>query len=238
MKTFRTTLHKPAAAALLVLLATGAAGLPALAAEQTNTEAVALARDSGWGDPAMAEIAVNSGRALINHLMTARALLANGEVEQARSALIAGREFSEAIERMMPYLTVVEEMMDASDRLVQEKIDVLADDLLPVYADIDELTVYAPKVANKTRGMLKQAEKHAADGDRQQAAQVLRAAAAEISGRTVYLPVGYVEQQIRVAQHALNHPKPDVLVAQAAVERSLDSLHEVVDTVVQTAALK
>ena len=70
----------------------------------------------------MAEIAVNSGRALINHLMTARALLANGEVEQARSALIAGREFSEAIERMMPYLTVVEEMMDASDRLVQEKI--------------------------------------------------------------------------------------------------------------------
>ena len=238
MKTFRSNLHKPVAAALVVLLATGAAGLPALAADKTDNEAVTLARYSGWGDPAMAGIAVNSGRALINPLMTARALLDDGAVEQARSALIAGREFSEAIERMMPYLTVVEEMLDTSDRLVQEKIAVLADDLLPVYADIDELTVFAPEVANRTRGMLKQAEKQAANGDRQQAAQVLKEAAAEVSEHTVYLPVGYVEQQIRVAQHALNQSEPDVPAAKAAVERSLDSLHLVVDTVIQTAALK
>lgn len=238
MKTFRANLHKPAAAVLAVLLATAAAGAPVLAAEQPDNAAVTTARYNGWGDPVMAGIAVNSGRALINHLMTARALLDDGDVAQARSALIAGREFSEAIERMMPYLTVVEEMMDASDRLVQEKIAVLGDDLLPVYADIDELTVYAPDVASKTRGMLKQAEKQAANGDRQQAAQVLKEAAAEVSDHTVYLPVGYVEQQIRVAQHALNQSTPDVAAAKAAVQRSLDSLQVVVDTVVQTAALE
>lgn len=237
MKTDRSTLLKPATVALLVLLAAGGSGMPVAAADKTDTETITMTRYSGWGDPAMAAIAVNSGRALINHLMTARALLDDGNVEQARSALLASREFSGAIERIMPYLTVVEEMMDASDRLVQEKINVLTEDLLPVYADIDELTVYAPDVAKKTRGMLKQAEEHARNGDRQQAAKVLREAAAEVSEHTVYLPVSYVEQQIHVAQSALNQAKPDVAAALAAVERSLDSLHVVVDTVIQTAAL-
>ena len=183
----------------------------------------------------MAEIAVNSGRALINHLMSAKALLEGGEVTQARSALIASREFAEAIERMMPYLTVVEEMLDASNRVVLERVDALSDDLLPIYAGIDEMTVYAPQVAVKTRGMLKQAENHARSGDNRQAASVLREAAAEVSEHTVYLPVGYVERQIRVAQNALNQKKPDVSLAKAAVENSLDSLNLVVNTVIQTA---
>ena len=183
----------------------------------------------------MARIAVDSGRALINHLMTARALLESGDVAQARSALLASREFAGAIERIMPYLTVVEELQDVSNRLVQERVEVLSEDLLPVYADIDELTLFAPEVANKTRGMLKQAEQHARNGDQQQSAKVLKEAAAEVTQHTVYLPVDYVEQQIHVAQSALDQSTPDVAAAQAAVEKSLDSLHLVVDTVILTA---
>jgi hypothetical protein len=44
-----------------------------------------------------------------------------------------------------------------------------------------------------------------------------------------------VERQIRVAQNALNQKKPDVSLAKAAVENSLDSLNLVVNTVIQTA---
>jgi hypothetical protein len=158
----------------------------------------------------MAEIAVNSGQALINHLMTTKALLEDGDVVQVPSALITSREFAEAIERMMPYLTVVEEMLDASDRGIQEKVDALSDDLLPIYAGIDEMTVYAPQVAGKTRGMLNQAENHVRSGDSRHVASLLREAASEVSEHTVYLPVSYVELQIRVAQNARNQEKPEV----------------------------
>jgi len=235
MKTNTCISMKPTAVVLAVLLASGGLAHTAAAAVSTTAESSIVDQYPGWGDPTMAGIAVNSGRALINHLMSARALLDESETEQARSALLASREFADAIERMMPYLTVVEEMLDASDRIVQENITALSDDLLPIYAGIDEMTVYAPEVARKTRGMLKEAEKHAQRGDRQFAAKAIREAADEISRRTVYLPVDYVDRQIRVAQNALKQEKPDVSAAKAAVEKSLDSLKVVVDTVIQTA---
>jgi len=235
MKTNTCISMKPTAVVLAVLLASGGLAHTVAAAVSTTGESSIVDQYPGWGDPTMAGIAVNSGRALINHLMSARALLDESETEQARSALLASREFADAIERMMPYLTVVEEMLDASDRIVQENITALSDDLLPIYAGIDEMTVYAPEVARKTRGMLKEAEKHAQRGDRQFAAKAIREAADEISRRTVYLPVDYVDRQIRVAQNALKQEKPDVSAAKAAVEKSLDSLKVVVDTVIQTA---
>jgi hypothetical protein len=136
---------------------------------------------------------------------------------------------------MMPYLTVVEEMLDASDRLVQEKVETLSDDLLPIDAGIDEMTLYAPRIVGKTRGMLKQAENQARSGVTGHAATVLRAAASEISQHTVYLPVSYVERQIRVARNAPNQEKPDVSTARAAVENLLTSPNLVVDTVIQAA---
>jgi hypothetical protein len=184
----------------------------------------------------MAQIAVNSGRALISHLSTARALLDSGQVDQARSALIVSKEFANAIERVMPYLTVVEEMIDASDRLVEEKVDALQTDLLPIYASLDELAVFAPEAAQNTRSMIKQAQNHAQAGDKVRAAEELKEAAAEVAQHTVYLPVRYVEQQVRVARHALDQKQPDVKIAKTAVQNALDSLVVVVDSVVETAS--
>ena len=64
---------KPVTVALAVLLAGTSLALPVVAADKTDTETTLVTGYQGWGDPAMAEIAVNSGRALINHLMTAKA---------------------------------------------------------------------------------------------------------------------------------------------------------------------
>ena len=64
---------------------------------------------------------------------------------------------------------------------------------------------------------------------------MLRAAASEISQHTVYLPVSYVERQIRVARNAPNQEKPDVSTARAAVENLLTSPNLVVDTVIPAA---
>ena len=236
MKTAVNAVLKPLAVAVAVSLASGVICLPAAAAAKPYTEVTGVGQYAGWGDPAMAKIAVDSGRALVNHLYSAKALLDQGRIPQARSALIGSHEFAEAIQRMMPYLTVVQDMLDAGDRVVQEQVEALSTDLLPIYASLDELDVYAPQVAHQTRGMLKQAEKDAAGGDKQGAANALRQAAAVVSEHTVYLPVDYVNQQVRVALNAVEKPQPDLTAAKAAVDRALTSVTLVVDSVVQTAA--
>ncbi len=87
-------------------LTTGAVVMTAEAASKSGNETVSISEYTGWGDPAMAKIAIDSGRALVAHLSTARALLDNGQVAEARNALIVSREFADTIERTMPYLTV------------------------------------------------------------------------------------------------------------------------------------
>jgi hypothetical protein len=227
---------KPVLVAVALSLAAAYVPLAAHAAGATDTEATGIARSRTGDDPAMAQIAVNSGRALINHLQSARALLDEGRVAQARSALIAGREFADAIERTMPYLLVVEEMRDAGDHVVQENVAAIAADFLPIYADLDELQVYAPAAADKARDMVRKAEKRAAAGDGEDAAAVLKEAAAAVAEHTVYLPVEYVDQQVHAALYAIDRPKPDLPAAGAAVDRALNSLTVVVDSVVATPA--
>ena len=236
MKSTNRYAVKPVVAVLAAVLATGVVVSTASAASRGDSETINISEYSDWGDPGMAKIAVDSGRALIAHLSTARALLDIGKVAEARSALIASREFADAIERMMPYLSVVEDMMDVCNKVVEEDVTALSADLLPIYASLDELQVYAPQVADRTRGMVQKAEKNAAAGNRKDAAQVLKEAADDIVQHTVYLPVDYVDDQVRGALYALNQAKPDVVAAKAAVKRALDSVTTVVEEVDSTAS--
>jgi len=226
---------KPLVAVLVAVLATGTVVNTASAATKGASETISFSEYADWGDPGMAKIAVDSGRALIEHLRTADALLATGKIPEARSALLASREFADAIERTMPYLTVVEDMKDVGNKVVQEDVTALSADLLPIYASLDELQVYAPQVANRTRGMVQKAEKNAAAGDRKGAAKVLQEAADDIVQHSVYLPVDYVDEQVHGALYALDRKPPDKSAAKAAVKRALDSVTMVVDEVVGTA---
>lgn len=216
---------------LAVALLSGSASSLAAAAENTATDSITVSTYSDWGDPAMAKIAVDSGRALVDHLDSAKGLLATGRIRQARSALTTSREFADAIERTMPYLTVVEDMRNAGQQVTQEDVTGLRADLLPIYASLDELQLYAPKVAERTRGMVQKAEKNASAGDKPAATRLLTEAADDIAQHTVYLPVDYVDEQIHGALYAIDRPKPDVAAARAAVERALDSVTLVVDEV-------
>jgi hypothetical protein len=234
MNTLAHLAYKPAAAVLAVILSTGTIAAAAGAAEKTGNGSVEITEYSNWGDPDMAKIAVDSGRALMQHLASAGALLASGKIAQARSALITSREFADAIQRTMPYLTVVDDLRDAGKHVVQEDLSVWSADLLPIYAGLDELRLYAPKVASHTRGMVRKAEKDAAAGDKGNAARELTEAADEIAQHTVYIPVNYVDEQVRGALYALDRVKPDVTGAKKAVGRALDSVTLVVNEVVAT----
>jgi hypothetical protein len=230
MNPIKHTSLKPVVVSLAAAILATSVAAPAGAASHKDA-ATSLETDivqyHGWGDPEMADMAVNSGKAVISHLESAQALLDEGKIDQARSALIAGREFADAIQRMMPYLSVVEEMQDAGDRVVQEDIQAFSADLLPIYASLDDLEIYAPDVAKQSRGMVKQAGRR----DKQRAARESQDAATVAAGHTVYLPVDFVDGQLRAALNAVNRSKPDVAEAKAAVGRALDSLTTVVDMV-------
>jgi len=223
---------KPILTAIAVVLSLSTVSTPIYAADNLK-EDITINEYKGWGNPAMASIVVNAGRALINHLRSADALLTDGDSTQARSALLTSQDFTAAIERMMPYLQVVDEMKDASNKIVEEDIETISVDMLPIYASLDNLQIYAPEVAQKTKTMVKQAEKHSTAGRKKEAVTVLKEAEDIIIKNTVYLPVRYVDQQVRVALSAVYQPKPDIKSARQAVERAMNSITTVVDEVVE-----
>ena len=121
---------------------------------------------------------------------------------------------------------------DASNRIIDEDVETLSVDMLPIYASLDNLQIYAPEVAQKTRHMVKQAEQHTSAGRKKEAVKVLKEAEDIIIKDTVFLPVKYVDEQVRVALSAVNQSKPDLKSAKQAIERAMSSITTVVDEVV------
>lgn len=214
------------AALAVALLAHGAAwaGMTQETVKTTATDERTTTQYNGWSDPVVANIAVNAGRALVQRLQETKALLSLNNTEQARSALMTSLDFADALQRMVPYLVVVDDIKAAKDKLLTEDINVFYDDLLPIYANLDSMEVYAPQVASHARSKVKQAENKARNGDKTGAAQTLQEVADEVAETTVYLPVDYVDGQIRAALASLKKETPDTATARAAVDNALQSL--------------
>jgi len=234
MKPDNSAFNHKLALLLATALTTGVPVNATLAAGKDNQGTVTISEYAEWSNPDMTKIAVDSGRALIDHLMAARALLDTGNISEARSALTASREFADAIGRIMPYMTVVDDIKDARQNLIEEDVASFKENLLPVYASLDELQIYVPEVAKRVRKKVHAAEKNVQAGDRQQAVVALKEAGDDIALHTVYLPVSYVDKQIHGALYTLDQEKPDIGAAKKALARALGSVVSVVDEVVES----
>lgn len=179
---------------------------------------------AGWNDPVMANVAIYSGRALLRHLQAADKALRDGRLGEARREITASADFATAIRQMMPFVVVVDQIDNAKNKLIGEDDEVVADDLLPIYASLDEMEAYVPELAKSAKAKVKQAEKHMSKGERKKAAEKLDEVGAEIAASTVYLPVLYISEQVAVARKALDKKAPDTKVAEQAVRNALDSL--------------
>lgn len=197
---------------------------PAAPAPVEVTDREAITQYAGWEDPDLARIAVHGGRALLRHVQAAHAALEESKVGQARASLTAAENFAEGLQLMAPYTVVADHIRDAKQELLATSTEVKFDDMLPIYASLDEMAEYAPDLATKAKGKLDEAAKHMKAGDKAKAAQKLDEVAADISSTTVYLPVLYVEHQIEVARHALDQDPPDAKLAKTAVDNAMDSL--------------
>ena len=227
------------ALALLPVLAGPAWSAPAAptdaGAPMTDTRTVDVS--PGWASPQLARAAAASGRALIEQLRSARAFLASDSPELAQSALRVASEFAGAWQRTMPFVDVNDAIANASNQLVADDDTVFYDDLLPIYASLDEMDAYAPVVARQARGGVKHAEAQARAGRADAARSTLQEVGESLRATTVYLPLNRVADQIHVAQAALAAQPADTTAAVQAVDRALGSIFEVVHgvNVVRTA---
>lgn len=218
-------------ALVIALLPTLAA--PALAAPQpaplSDLQHVEAA--PGWASPQLARAAAASGRALVEQLRSARAFLVADSPELARSALRVAGEFAGAWQRTMPFVDVNDAIVNAKNQLVADDDTAFYDDLLPIYASLDEMDAYAPVLARQARSGVKHAESQARAGKAAAARSTLEEVGATLRATTVYLPLNRVADDIHVAQAALAAQPASPAAAQAAIDDALGSIFEVVQGV-------
>ena len=178
----------------------------------------------GWINPYAAQAAAQSGRALIDHLQAARAFISDGSATGARDMLRVAGDFDSVLLQNMPFLAVSDTIRNAQHKLVGGDISATSDTLLPIYAQLDAMQVYAPKLAQHSRSKVQAAEAQARKGDKQGASRALTDVANEIQSTTVYLPMGQVQRDIQAAKAELNRPTPNLAAAKQAVDRALGSL--------------
>lgn len=188
------------------------------------TDSERVVEQPGWANPYAAKAAAQSGRALIDHLQAARAFLGDGAAKGARDMLTVAGDFDSVLLQNMPFLAVSDSIRNAQHKLVGGDISATSDTLLPIYAQLDDMQVYAPKLAQHSRNRVQAAEVLARKGDQQGASRALTDVANEIQATAVYLPLGQVQRDIEAAKADLNRSTPNLAAAKQSVDRALGSL--------------
>lgn len=226
--------RKPAAVVLstILLASTTTFAVTAAQAAQPPNSLVETTASPGWDSPNMAKIAAHTGNEIVRHLTVAHDAIESGDSGKALGEVEAANRLNDSVMQSMPYVNVKEDLFNAKGKLAQEDTGRFYDDLLPIYAELDDLQVYAPQVVQKVHAKVKEAEAMARKGQTKEASDKLKEVMDDMSATTVFLPVGYVHGQLEAAQNALSEQHRDVATAKTAVNNALGSLTAFTESVV------
>ncbi len=200
---------------------------------QAEEVAEAITENAGWDSTNMENLVAHTGREVVHHLVAAASALEKNS-GKARGNLVAAHRLNYSAMQMMPFLSVTEDVFNAKGKLAMGEDDVFYDELLPIYSELDSLFLYAPEAAKKATKHLKKAEGLARKGNKKAAMDSLTDVMDVVSKTTVYMPVLYVEGQIKAALYGLNQPKRDIALAKKAIKNALNSLSAFTEEVVLT----
>ncbi len=213
-----------------VLVAAVLAGSVSMAAHaeknqpETTDYVTTVTHVKGWTGSDVQKKASHTGREIVSNLSEAHQALEEQDNSLALKKLNEANKLNASVREIMPFANIREDIYNARGKLVFSDVDTYFDDLLPIYTQLDELQVYAPEVANNIRNHVKKSEYIARRGDAKAAVKPLDEVLDQISSTTVYMPVMFVDGQIKAAIGALNKDKPDSKIANTAVENALQSL--------------
>lgn len=182
----------------------------------------------GWTqplDPATAEVAFTAGEAVARRLDKAEQLLRDGsEVAKVRAQLLIAAQFVAAIEPMMPYSILNDQLRNLSRQLRSGEAQNPFDQFLPVYASLGALEWYAPDATRQMREQIRQAAFTAKSGKHQEAAEAVDQVRTRAADTVNHLPVHDITVRVRRAQQALDRDPPARSKAKAAVEHAIADL--------------
>lgn len=184
----------------------------------------------------MEKIAAHTGNEIVRHLNAAQKAIDANDSGKALGEVEAANRLNDSVMQSMPYVNVNEKLFNAKGKLAMEDSGRFYDDLLPIYAELDDMEIYAPAVAQKARGKIKEAETLARAGKNAEASAKLKEVMDDISETTVFLPVGYVHGQLEAAQNALSEHHRDITVAKTAINNALGSLTAFTEGVLEAPA--
>lgn len=182
----------------------------------------------GWTrplDPAAADIAFTAGEALSRRLARAQQTMHNGgPLSKVRAELLIAAQFVAAIEPVMPYAILDDQLQNLSRQLRSGEAQAPFNQFLPVYASLDALEWYAPDATAHMRARLRQAALTAKAGKLEAAADSVAQVRMRASDVVAHLPVHDIGVRIRLAQQALDRDPPDRSEAEAAILHAIADL--------------
>lgn len=199
-----------------IALMTAGVGLPALAATSPDA-AKNLSLSEDWTNPHMATLADSSSQLLLQRIRSAQDMISAGKLAAARNDLDAAKDTAGAIRTMLPFVAIADQIKEAKTVLLDGRLEQFRQDLLPVYARLDEMSDFAPNLAADTKVNLKRAEFMADHGRIVGAAKAIDDISCSITASNVYIPAVYVYDRLAAAQSALSEARPNVGAAKHAV---------------------
>jgi len=209
--------------ATALIVATAVTSLPVSATQGTITdECVVTTGTQGGINPQRVNRAVNPADLLVNDMRKAEVQLNNGAVAKARSILTSSRDYSRNLQFMKEETERALQYINRSGESSDNGAVLLPRDWVGIYSSLDEMEVYAPKLAEDTRERVEQAQKHAATGDIGKTAETLQAVATGVPNSLQ--PGQPIDRQILRALELLGENQPDIATAKSVVEDALNRL--------------
>jgi hypothetical protein len=225
---YKRCLRNAMATGVAVCFLTFGASAFATSQKQLNRQRI-LVEQPGWADSVNAQYAIDYGRSLVTHLQNARSLLDVHNIPDSRKELNRSTEIAKAIEHLVPYMVVEEKINSAIENLTIGNLKRYYNNVQSIFANLDNLAVYAPAAANTVHNKVQKSEQHARSGAADLAVLDLKEVRDSVFNGTPYIPVFYVDSQLQAANRALRKHDPEVIRASQEVNNALDRLVNEVD---------
>lgn len=128
------------------------AGSPVSAADQSAkmTEVLTI-QDTGWSSERSETLALNLGQLLVSRIARAKQLVDRGDLSKAQLAILDAESTADVIVNISPVIRVTDKITDMNNKVLVDDTESFADTLIPINGYVDEMEIFAPKLATATR---------------------------------------------------------------------------------------
>lgn len=155
--------------------------------------------------PTQQEILSNAAASVLRHISDARSALYLKKPDAAKKSLQEVERLIQIIKAGRPVAKIKDHIWVAKNHLDYEQTQEVAEDLIPIYADLSDIEDFVPVV--EARKKLDKANESLKKGNKKAAKEELTAVDEAVTYSEIDLPLAETERQVSLAQKALDQNK-------------------------------